>query len=318
MGVVNVAHAHLLLNHVPTIGTVIGLGMFCLALFRRSDQLRHASLEVFFLSALLTLPTYVSGVAAQTSIQGLPDVSEASIQAHHDAALLAFVLMQLTGAAAWLALWQVRRTLRPAFLTSSAVVLFSVLTVASMARAATVGGEIRHPEILSETAAVEQLVTVRTTGWLTSGSIETFVNEYRWAWPVAEIFHFVGLSLALGVLLILNLRLLGAMKRVPFAALHGLLPWGMLGLGINLVTGMLFFIAASSQYIQNVPFYFKIGFLVIAGANFLYLTVFDRTWALEPGDDTRLAEKVVAALAIVLWVGIIYWGRMLPFIGNAF
>ena len=216
VGVVNVAHAHLLLNHAPTVGIVIGLGLFFLALFRRSDELRHASLEVFFLSALLTLPTYVSGVAAQASIQGLPDVSEASIQAHHDAALLAFVLMQLTGAAAWFALWQARRTSRPAFLTSSAVVLFSVLTVASMARAATVGGEIRHPEILlSETAAVEQPVTVRATGWLTSGSIETFVNEYRWTWPVAEILHFVGLSLALGVLLILNLRLLGAMKRRP-------------------------------------------------------------------------------------------------------
>ncbi len=63
-----------------------------------------------------------------------------------------------------------------------------------------------------------------------------------WAWPAAETVHFLGLSLSFGVLLAVNLRILGVMRQVAFADVHRLLPWGMLGFGANLITGMLFFI----------------------------------------------------------------------------
>ena len=65
MPFVNTPHLHLLMNHVPTLGTVLGLGLFLLARGRRSDHLRRASLEVFFLIALAALPVYLTGLAAQ-------------------------------------------------------------------------------------------------------------------------------------------------------------------------------------------------------------------------------------------------------------
>ena len=99
-----------------------------------------------------------------------------------------------------------------------------------------------------------------------------------WAWPAAETVHFLGLSLSFGVLLAVNLRILGVMRQVPFADVHRLLPWGMLGFGANLITGMLFFIGQPKQYIDSAPFYWKVVFLMIAGANFLYLTVFKKAW----------------------------------------
>ena len=37
------------------------------------------------------------------------------------------------------------------------------------------------------------------------------------------------------------------LKRVPFTDVHRLLPWGMLGFGVNLVTGMLFFVGSRSS-----------------------------------------------------------------------
>ena len=70
----------------------------------------------------------------------------------------------------------------------------------------------------------------------------------RWAWPAAETVHFLGLSLSLGVLLAVNLRILGLMRQVPFADVHRLLPWGMLGFGANLITGMFFFVGQPGQY----------------------------------------------------------------------
>lgn len=313
------AHVHLLLNHFPTIGTVLGLGLLLLSFVRKNDDLTRVSLEVFSVIALVTLPAYMSGVAAQAAIKDLPGVSDASIATHQDAALLALVFMAITGASAWLGLWQFRRTSRPTRWNLSAVLLLSVVTVTLMARAANLGGEIRHPEILSgqAAAATDGTADVRT-GWLTRASVALFVNDSPWVWPAAETLHFIGMSLLFGVLLVVNLRLLGIMKHVSFAAVHRLLPWGILGFGINFVTGMLFFVGVPDQYTNNGPFHWKMILLLLAGLNFLYLTVFDGTWALAPDDRPPLTDKVIAASALCLWVGVMYLGRMLPFAGNAF
>ena len=92
----------------------------------------------------------------------------------------------------------------------------------------------------------------------------------------------------------------------------------MLGFVINSITGMLFFIATPEQYDHSAPFYWKMLFILLAGANLLYLTLVDEAWAVKQGDDAPFTAKVVAASAIFLWVGIIFWGRMLPYLGDAF
>jgi hypothetical protein len=314
----NLAHLHLLLNHFPTIGTVIGLGLFLLSLVRKNDHLKRASLEVFFVIALLTIPVYLSGTAAQETIEGRPGVSNALMVRHQDAALPAFVFMEITGGVAWLGLWHFRRRSHPARGNVAAVVLLSIATLGLMARAANVGGEIRHEEIRF---GQEPTVTEGTVGsgeWLKSASVASFVTDRTWVWPASETLHFIGLCLLFGIVLFVNLRVLGMIKHVSFAALHRLLPWAVVGLGINTFTGMLFFIAAPEQYTTNVAFYWKIGLMLAAGANLLYLTVVDEAWAVGAGDDAPLRAKAIAASAIVLWVGVMYCGRMLPFIGNAF
>lgn len=315
MGSLTIPHLHLLLNHVPTVGSVAALGLLLLALVRRNDHLLRAGLEVLFVVALATLPVYLTGVAAGSAIEELDGVAVEAIRTHETAALLAFVWMQITGFFAWHALWQGRRLPQLPRASVGAVLLLSVITVALMGRAATIGGEIRHPEIL---ASPEAATVGAPTGWLQSAAIADFVTQYPWVWPAAEALHFLGLCLVLGVLLAVNLRILGAMKALSFASLHRLLPWGMLGFALNLMTGMLFFISAASQYTENIAFLWKVIFLGLAGAHFLYLTVFSNTWSLNVGTDAAPLDKLVAAGGISAWVGVIYWGRMLPFIGNAF
>ena len=305
----NLIHLHLLLNHVPTVGTVIALGLFLVSLVGKSDDLKRASLAVFFGIALLSLPTYMTGNAAQAAIKGRQGVSEDLVETHRDAALPALVLMEITGLVAWLGLWQFRRISRPTRWNLSAVLLLSVVTLGLMARAADIGGDIRHPEIASGTVGSE---------WINSASIASFVLGRPWVWPASETLHFIGLALLLGVVLVVNLRMLGIGKNLPFAALHRMLPLGILGFAINSMTGMLFFIATPGQYTQNVAFFWKIVLVMLAGVNLLYLTMFDEPWALGPGDDAPLTSKVIAASAIFLWIGVIYCGRMLPFIGNSF
>ena len=68
-------HLHLLLNHVPTVGTGLAIALFVLSFFRKNDMLRRVSLEVFFIIALMTIPAYLSGLSAQQQIQDRPGVS---------------------------------------------------------------------------------------------------------------------------------------------------------------------------------------------------------------------------------------------------
>src|SRR5687768_986107 len=109
----NLAHLHLLLNHVPTVGFAVGVCLFLVALFQKDEPQQRMSLGILYLVAVLSIPAYVTGVAASEIMVERPGISADVIQRHEDAALGAFALMQLTGAAAWLALWQFRRFLRP-------------------------------------------------------------------------------------------------------------------------------------------------------------------------------------------------------------
>jgi hypothetical protein len=90
------------LNHFPTIGFSIAIGLFIGAIVSRSDDLKKASLTVLVAVAILTFPTYLSGNAADQAIRNMPDVSKTLIATHEGAALMSFILMEITGALAWL------------------------------------------------------------------------------------------------------------------------------------------------------------------------------------------------------------------------
>ena len=309
----NAPHLHLILNHVPTIGTAIALGLLLLSLLRRQEALRRVSLEVFYVLALLTLPAYLSGVATGLQLENLPDVSVEAIHKHHDGAVVAFALMLMTGLASWLGLWQWRRTSRPSGLNTGIVLVLALLTLTTMAGTATMGGEIRHPEMMVEGAEPTAGPT-----WITAAYLQSLVTDHTWLWPSFEALHFIGLWLLFGVVLLVNLRMLGMMKAASFSSLHRMLPWAVLGLGINVVTGMMWVIATPEQYMTNVSFFWKIGFLLLAGINLLYVTAFDEPWQVGAGEEASWGNKAIAFSAIASWVCVMYFGRMLPFLGNAF
>jgi uncharacterized membrane protein len=314
-------HVHLLLNHFPTIGFIMGLTLYVAGLYARSDHVKQAALVVFVGVALITIPTYCTGNAAaerlcvpardNPTICADTEMSRTLIEMHEGAAYLSLAFMIITGGFAWLGLWQYRRIFHIARWNTVLILVFSIVTLTLVSRAANIGGEIRHPEIrlTQDLAPGDTMPLGRLVG--------NFIRDTPWTWVTAETLHFVGLSLLIGVLLLINARTLGIIKTVPFGALDRLLPWAVLGFGLNIVTGMLFFAAAPQQYTKNPAFYWKLVFVIAAGFNTLYF-FFDKGWAVEPGHETRPVSRLVAASALFFWVGVMYWGSMLPFIGNAF
>lgn len=300
----NLAHLHLLLNHVPTVGLGVGFGLFVASLVVRSEDLRRGSFVVVFVIALAAIPAYLTGNAAQFAVQDRFELSEELVAAHQDAAMLALIPMELAGLVAWTALWRFRRW------HLAALLLLLVVALGLMARAATIGGEIRHPEIVAEGAAASAPAWPRAAAFGAA-----LVIDHPWVWPICEILHFVGLCLLFGVVLLVNLRTLGVVGNVPATHVNRLLPWAMGGFGVNLVTGMLFFLASPDQYTQNPAFFWKIGLVLVGGVTLLYPTLVAEDGDGQPDARASIVARLAAVGSIAVWTGVIFLGRFLPYLG---
>jgi len=139
--------------------------------------------------------------------------------------------------------------------------------------------------------------------------------QTAWAWPIVESIHFLGLCLLIGCIGTFDLRLLGVAKRIPIAAMHRLVPWGLLGFGINVASGLLFVLTEPDQYIYNSSFHLKLLFVAVAGLNasLFYLTSYRRVFGANTPLDAPLRAKVIAAISLTAWVGVIVCGRLITF-----
>jgi len=309
----NSGYLHLVLNHFPTLGFSIGLVFFAMALLVKKEELERAGLVIFFLTAAVTIMTYVSGSDAQQALKETPGFSEGLMKAHESAALVAFAFMEMTGFFSWIGLWFWGSRSRFARWNRGVVLALSLITFVLMARAAYFGGAIRHPETeAAATIPVDPSVPTLARSW------GLFVQDTSWVWPACETLHFVGLCLLFGVVMTVNLRMLGVGKTLfSFAALYQLVPLGMLGFTLNLVTGMMFFVATPEQY-TGFLFFLKMALVVAGALNLLYFMLWKTPSQIEQGDDAPIVSKLVAASAILIWVGVVFCGHMLPWLGNSF
>ena len=99
--------------------------------------------------------------------------------------------------------------------------------------------------------------------WLGTTTLASFMSG-RWEWPIAESLHFVGLSMLIGTVGIFDLRLMGVARRIPLSALHRLIPWGIAGFVVNILTGICFITNAAGQYMYNPAFQLKMLSMSIA------------------------------------------------------
>jgi hypothetical protein len=145
-----------------------------------------------------------------------------------------------------------------------------------------------------------------------------------WAWPLSETLHFIGLCLLIGMVGIYDLRVLGLGKGLPLAALKRLIPWGVFGFVLCVITGALFVggmganLVGDNGYdviVRDVYLQLKLLFILLAGINLLafYLTGAARAVdALGPNDDAPLGAKVIAGTSLFLWLGVVVFGRLIP------
>ena len=151
--------------------------------------------------------------------------------------------------------------------------------------------------------------------WLMGTSLSAFMNHSSVGWPISACLHFIGLALLLGTVGLWDLRLLGVATGLSPAAMHRLIPWGIVGFAINLITGTMFFVGKPERYIHNPAFAFKLTFLLMLGINVLvfYTTTYRKVALLGPEETTPVGAKIAGATSLVLWLCVIYAGRMVAF-----
>lgn len=152
---------------------------------------------------------------------------------------------------------------------------------------------------------------------LESTRLHGLILDSAWAWPTMEILHFVGLILLLGSLLVIDLALMGVLKGLSSDATHHLLKLVLIGFVLNLCTGVLFIIGDPGRYFINIAFQIKALLLIAAALNALW---YGRKLAPKlAGTRDFVAtreSKIVGALSLLLWFGVLIFGRMIPYLGT--
>ncbi len=143
----NATHVHLMMTHIPVLGSAFGVGLLGWALWRKSAELKKVAMGVFVLASLLAVPVYLTGEPAEHQVKSLPGITKTVIEEHEEAAGAAFTGIVVLGLASLAGLILLRGG-KPVPGWFGIPLISAALVVSGlMAWTANLGGQVRHTEI---------------------------------------------------------------------------------------------------------------------------------------------------------------------------
>ena len=143
----NQTHIHLLLSHLPIFGSVIGGLILAQGLWTKSNQTKIAAYNIFIISAIGAGIAYLTGEAAEETVENIQGVAKNIVDEHEDFAVFALASLIMLGVASIGGLFLTLR--KPALTRTTAIVILfiSIISFGLAARTGYLGGQIRHTEI---------------------------------------------------------------------------------------------------------------------------------------------------------------------------
>jgi hypothetical protein len=154
--------------------------------------------------------------------------------------------------------------------------------------------------------------------WLSDTSLGTAVRESTMLFPWFESVHVLALTIVVGSIAIVDLRLLGltSRNRSVKQMLDEMLPITWSAFALAVITGLALFISQAGYYIGKTPMQVKLVLLVLAGVNMLvFHTTTLRTvgeWGTSPRPPA--GARFAGATSLALWAGIVVFGRWIGFV----
>lgn len=151
-------HIHLMINHFPVIGTFFGLILYGIGFLRKNKVLEKAGLFTFLGIALISIPTYFSGLMAHETIEKMAGTSKKAVHEHQEMAETALFLMAgLAIASLTLLVVMWRSKNNKTGLMKGIVLVLALITFTFMSLVDNLGGKIRRPELRNDKDKVELL-----------------------------------------------------------------------------------------------------------------------------------------------------------------
>ena len=148
-------------------------------------------------------------------------------------------------------------------------------------------------------------------------SLGITIAESTWMFPTIESLHVIALVTVVGMIAIVDLRLIGVGSRALAVTklTKDTLPWVWGAFALAAITGGLLFVSKASTYVANPYFLWKMGTLVLAGLNMMYFHFFTyRTvehWDRDP--TVPSAAKLAGWLSLIFWIMVVFFGRAIGF-----
>lgn len=143
----NQTHIHLFITHLPIFGSMLGAIVLTHGLYSRSNDTKIAAYFLFIISAIGAGVAYLTGEAAEETVEKIPGVVEATIKAHQEFAMFALISLIILGVASLVGLFFTLRKSQLTRTTAFVVLLISLISFGLVARTSYLGGQIRHTEI---------------------------------------------------------------------------------------------------------------------------------------------------------------------------
>jgi hypothetical protein len=149
-----------------------------------------------------------------------------------------------------------------------------------------------------------------------SDAAQNFLGS-QYAYPVVESLHVLGLALSVGLLAIIDLRLIGAMMRgQPVSdSLDAFRPWMLVGFVLMFVTGVILFWPDAANLYVNPLFRLKMLFMVAALANAVMFEFGIGRRAHAWIDPLRppITAKLAGFASLTGWSLVILFGRWIAY-----
>lgn len=161
--------------------------------------------------------------------------------------------------------------------------------------------------------------------WLESLPISELIATSDLGYPLLLSIHSMGMAIVVGLLLILDFRVLGYARMIPFGVLERLMTLAWFGFALNLLSGTLLFMSTATRLSENWAFLLKMLCVIVGGfvswALWRNLTAQGASQGMAAFDSGDLAAsssaKTLAIISIGIWVGAIIFGRLIAYVMDA-
>ena len=149
--------------------------------------------------------------------------------------------------------------------------------------------------------------------WFDKSWLGELIRDSTWAFAAIEVVHLLGLTVLLGTITVVNLRLagLGLRQQTASDVAHDAMPWTYFGMAVTMLSGFMLFVSEALKCYASTPFYWKMSLLVVS----LSLTLgIQRRMANGSAPELSPASgKMLASVTVALWFSVGLAGRAIAF-----